>query len=208
MIGQPDHEGELRLLEEKANATYGKYKEFMDITGDLKSKTGEMKDDIKALATQLESEQGNVSVYTDRQAKALTIKAESELELAQQIDVLKFEEDSRLKLASEVKEHGGKINVAKKNIEDIQMKVTKVEQEKGNRDHSIKALEDEIASQDEVLNKMNKEKKHLSETQAKSNEDLIGAQEKVAHLSSVKSKLESTLDEIEGATDKEKKIQS
>merc|ERR1712106_434747 len=33
----------------------------------------------------------------------------------------------------------------------------------------------------------------------------MGAQEKVAHLSSVKSKLESTLDEIEGATDKEKK---
>merc|ERR1711915_639195 len=72
-------------------------------------------------------------------------------------------------------------------------------------DHTIKALQDEIASQDEVINKLNKEKKHLSETQAKSSEDLIVAQEKVAHLSSVKSKLESTLDEIEGAGDKEKK---
>merc|ERR1719483_1910367 len=103
MIGQPDPEGELRLLEEKANETYGNYKDSLDITGDLKSKMGEMKDDIKALSTQLESEQGNVSVYTDRQAKALTLKAEAECELAQQMDVLKFEEDSRLEMASEVK---------------------------------------------------------------------------------------------------------
>ena len=205
MIGLPNPEEELRLLEEQANATYGKYKEALDVTDDLKSKMGEMKGDIKALSTQLESEQGNISVYTDRQAKALAIKAEAEVELTQQMVVLKSEEDSRLELAAEVKEHGGKINVVKKDIEDIELQITKVEQEKGSKDHNIKALQDEMAGQDEVLNKMNKEKKHLSETQAKSNEDLIGAQEKVAHLSSVKSKLESTLDEIEGAGDKEKK---
>merc|ERR1712117_291036 len=48
-------------------------------------------------------------------------------------------------------------------------------------------------------------KKHLSATQAKSNEDLIGAEEKVKHLSQVKSQLESTLDQLEGGFDKEKK---
>merc|ERR1712121_305227 len=75
----------------------------------------------------------------------------------------------------------------------------------GNRDHTIKVLQDEIAEQDEFINKLNKEKKHLSSTQTKSNEDLIGAEEKVKHLSQVKSQLESTLDQLEGGLDKEKK---
>merc|ERR1712212_199165 len=73
------------------------------------------------------------------------------------------------------------------------------------RDHTIKVLQDEIADQDEVINKLNKEKKHIAETQAKSNDDMIAVNEKVDHLNSVKSKLESTLDELEGGLDKEKK---
>merc|ERR1711997_1260043 len=80
-----------------------------------------------------------------------------------------------------------------------------VEQEKGNRDHTIKTLQDEIAEQDEVINKLNKEKKHLASTQAKSAEDLVSAEEKVGHLSQVKSQLESTLDQLESGFDKEKK---
>merc|ERR1739848_929882 len=58
---------------------------------------------------------------------------------------------------------------------------------------------------DEVINKLNKEKKHVAENQAKSNEDLVVAEEKVNHLNSIKAKLEETLDELEGALDKEKR---
>merc|ERR1739838_193404 len=114
----------------------------------------------------------------------------------------------RIALAAEVKAHGGSIGAVKKDIEDVELAITKVEQEKGNRDHTIKTLQDEIAEQDEVINKLNKEKRHLSATQSKSNEDLILAEEKVQHLSSVKSQLESTLDQLEGGLDKEKKSRS
>merc|ERR1712223_1410204 len=55
---------------------------------------------------------------------------------------------------------------------------------------------------------LNKEKKHIAENQAKSLEDLQSAEEKVAHLSSIKGKLESTLDEIEGSVEKEKRSRS
>merc|ERR1712071_35701 len=165
MIGMPNPEEELRLLEEKANATYGEYKAALDVTADLESQMGNLKDEIAAMTKQLSEEQGNISVYTDRQAKALALKADAEVELA----------------------------------------ITKVEQEKGNRDHTIKTLQDEVSEQDEVINKLNKEKKHLSATQSKSSEDLILAEEKVSHLSSVKSQLESTLDQLEGGLDKEKK---
>merc|ERR1739848_892780 len=58
---------------------------------------------------------------------------------------------------------------------------------------------------DEVINKLNKEKKHVAENQDTSNEDLVVAEEKVNHLNSIKAKLEETLDELEGALDKEKR---
>merc|ERR1712142_793357 len=169
LIGMPNPEEELRLLEEKANATYGKYKEALDITKDLEQQNISLKDEIKALSKQLEQEQGNISIYTDRQAKANKLKSETEIELATQQGILADQEASRAELAAEVKHHSGSINVVKKDIEDIELAIAKVEQEKANRDHTIRALNDEIGEQDEMINKLNKEKKHVAENQAKSN---------------------------------------
>merc|ERR1711962_1785453 len=196
-IGLPNPEEELRKLEEEANASYGKYKEALDVTETLKGSLDGLKADIEAMGKQLAEEQGSISVYTDRQAKASALKAQTEAELAQQQAVLSQEESSRIALAAEVKAHSGSIGVVKKEIEDIELAISKVELEKGNRDHTIKVLQDEIAEQDEVINKLNKEKKHIAETQAKSNDDMVSANEKVEHLASIKSKLESTLGELE-----------
>merc|ERR1719154_265424 len=174
LIGLPNPEEELRLLEEKANATFGKYQEALDVTKSLEGQMGNLKDEIAA-------------------------KGEAEVELAQQQKVLTSEEASRVELAAEVKAHSGSISAVKKDIEDVELAILKVEQEKGNRDHTIKTLQNEVEEQDEVINKLNKEKKHLSSTQAKSSEDLAAAEEKVAHLMSVKSQLEATLDQLEGS---------
>merc|ERR1712059_175194 len=205
LIGLPNPEEELRLLEEAANAKYGSYKAALDVTADLQGSLDGLKSDIAAMGKQLAEEQGNISVYTDRQAKAVASKATAESELATQQAVLSQEEASRVELSGEVKAHSGSVGVVKKEIEDIELAISKVELEKGNRDHTIKVLQDEIAEQDEVINKLNKEKKHIAETQAKSNDDMISVNEKVNHLNSIKSKLESTLDELEGGLDRKKK---
>ena len=65
----PNPEEELRLLEEKANATYGEYIAALDVTEDLESQMGSLNDEISAMSKQLSEEQGNISVYMDRQAK-------------------------------------------------------------------------------------------------------------------------------------------
>merc|ERR1739844_151296 len=205
LIGLPNPEEELRLLEEKANATYGEYKAALDTTANLEGQLGDLKDEIAAMSKQLSEEQGNISVYTDRQAKALAVKGETEIELAAAQKVLAAEEASRVELAGQVKAHSGSIGAVKKDIEDVELAILKVEQDKGNRDHTIKSLQSEVGEQDEVINKLNKEKKHLSATQAKSSEDLAAAEEKVAHLMSVKSQLQSTLDQLDSGLDKEKK---
>merc|ERR1711936_1071481 len=176
-IGLPNPEEELRLLEEKANATYGVYKEKLETKEKLLAESAQIEEEKKALLKQIEKEQGNVSQYHERQAKISSQKAELEQESV----------------------------AIKKDIGDIEMVIQKLEQEKTNRDHTIKTLNDEIANQDEIINKINKEKKHISENGAKSAEDLQVSSEKVDHLMKVKSKLESTLDELEASHEKEKR---
>ena len=78
-------------------------------------------------------------------------------------------------------------------------------QEKTNKDHTIRGMNDEIAHQDELINKLNKEKKHIAESQSKQTEDLGAAEEKLDHLNKIKAKLEQTLDELEDSLQSEKK---
>merc|ERR1711997_844532 len=78
----------------------------------------------------------------------------------------------------------------------------------GNRDHTIRFLNDEISSQDEVINKINKEKKHVNEGASKASEDLQVVEEKANHLNNVKSQLEATLDELEDSVNREKRARA
>merc|ERR1712083_755503 len=68
LIGMPNPEEELRLLEEKANATYGVYKEKVDLKEKLLEDNKVIEEEKKVLLKQIEKEQGNVSQYHEKQA--------------------------------------------------------------------------------------------------------------------------------------------
>merc|ERR1712020_872007 len=146
--------------------------------------------EIAALTKQLESEQGNLTVYQERQTKAAGLKVKCEQELAQANKVLANEIDSRIAASEDTKKMNGEVAVIKKDIEDLELALQRLEQEKTNRDHTIRGLNDEVAQNDEAINKLNKEKKHIADNQAKSSDDLQAAEEKVNHLNGVKTKLE------------------
>merc|ERR1719260_600451 len=188
LIGMPNPEEELRLLEEKANATYGVYKEKLDTKEKLLAENQVIEDEKKALLKQIESEQGNVSQYHEKQAKISAQKADLENELAETQDKLAKAEQARIQATNDKKDLELESVAIKKDITDVEVVIQKLEQEKTNRDHTIKSLNDEITNQDEIINKLNKEKKHISENSAKSSEDLQIATEKVEHLMKVKSK--------------------
>ena len=135
-----------------------------------------IKEEAKALMAQLEKEQGNLSVYHDKQAKATSAIAGLEVDLANAQDALVAKEHSRQDAMADKKLLEQECLAVKKDIEDVDMAIQKIEQEKTNRDHTIRSLNDEIANQDEVINKLNKEKKHISENAAKSAEDLGAAE--------------------------------
>jgi uncharacterized protein (DUF3084 family) len=53
------------------------------------------------------------------------------------------------------------------------------EQDKATKDHQIRNLNDEIAHQDELINKLNKEKKNQGETNQKTAEELQVTSQKI-----------------------------
>merc|ERR1712077_10977 len=205
LIGAENLEDELRMLEEAAVAKFGAYEEQLKTKAKLGEENELIKEETKALIKQIEAEQGNLSQYTDQQDRALKLKADFENQLVAAGKKLVEMEEERIAATADKKVLEGENVIIKKDIEDIELAIQKLEQEKTNRDHTIRHLNDEIANQDEVINKLNKEKKHASETTAKANEDLQTAADKVDHLSKIKSKLESTLDELEDSHSKEKK---
>merc|ERR1719228_1059519 len=205
LIGQINLEEELKILEEKANAAYGAYEEAINVTKTLEAANIAIQEEQVALTKQLESEQGNLSQYQERQAKAAALKADTEVRLGEAQKELADQEVARQALTADKKTMEGEITVIKKDMEDLEMVLQKLEQEKTNRDHSIRSLSDEVAQVDEVINKLNKEKKMIGDNQSKAFEDLQASEDKVAHLNSIKSKLESTLGELEDGVNREKR---
>merc|ERR1719264_2104841 len=205
LVGQMNPEQELAILEDRVKEVFGSYQEALDVTKQLEAEGVNVKEEIGALTKQLEAEQGNLTVYQDRQAKAAGQKAKCENELVSANNVLKNEIDARIAASEITKSMNGEVLVIKKEIEDLELALQRLEQEKTNRDHQIRGLNDEVAQNDEAINKLNKEKKHIGDTQAKSSDDLQAAEEKVGHLNGVKSKLESTLDELEDGANREKR---
>ena len=205
LIGQPNPEQELKDLEEKCKETYGAYEDAVNVTKQLEADNLMIKDEIAALTKELSSKSGDMAVYQERQAKALAMKAEAEIELSNCQSKLAQEEASRQDLAAEKKILEAGIGLKKKDLDDVRLALQKVEQEKSSREHAIKGLNDEIAEQDEMINRLNKEKKLVGEHSAKSSEDLQAAEDKVNHLLNIKKKLESTLDDLENSLEREKR---
>jgi len=205
LVGMPNPEEELRHLEEKAKSTYGVYIEQLNTKERLLKENVIIEDEKKEILKQIEKEQGNMSEYHEKQAKYSAQKADLEIQLQDDQDLLVKIEQKRQLATNDKKSLEQECQAVKKDIDDVNMAIQKIEQEKTNRDHTIRSLNDEIANQDETINKLNKEKKHLSENAAKSSEDMQGASDKVDHLTKIKQKLEQTLDELESSLEREKR---
>merc|ERR1711970_1653049 len=158
------------------------------------------------LLVTLESCKGKAIEFIEKQAKLTAQKADFEGQIGDLTARLQSEEDARLKLVQEKKKGENEAFSFKKDTEDMELTVQKGENEKATKDHSIRSLNDEIAHQDELINKANKEKKIFQETNQKNAEELQGVEDKCNHLNKVKVKVEQTLDELEDSLEREKKI--
>merc|ERR1711981_101225 len=96
MIGMRDVEGELGALEEECNKVYGGYDEQVKTKERLLEENVLIKEEKKALSAQLQSEQGNIGEYTDRQAMMSAQKADLEREIEERQAYLAAMEQERV----------------------------------------------------------------------------------------------------------------
>merc|ERR1712203_432614 len=133
LIGQIDLTEELALLETKAKKAYGAYEEQVNTKARMEQENVEMEEEKKALLAQLQAEQGNLSEYTDRQSAANIAKTKLESGLVDAGNKLVDMEAARQQAT-----------FIKKALEDLEISIQKLEQEKTNRDHTIRTLNGEI----------------------------------------------------------------
>merc|ERR1719500_265300 len=88
--------------------------------------------------------------------------------------------------------------------EDLLSKIAKLEDIKGGLQKEINALNTKI-HQEELINKLNKEKKSITESKMKEEEQIQSFDDKCNHLNKLKIRLEKSLDEVEDSWEREKK---
>merc|ERR1719420_1131998 len=90
-------------------------------------------------------------------------------------------------------------------IKELENTCEKCEEDKCTKDNQIHTLKEEIAHQEELISKLQKEKKAGGEGRQKTEEDIQAMEDRCNHLSKVKGKLEQSLDECEDSLEREKK---
>jgi myosin heavy subunit len=108
LIGRINLEDELRMLEEAAVAKFGAYEEQLKTKDRLGEENELIKEETKALIKQLESEQGNLSQYTDQQERASKAKADYEQKLVAAGQKLIQMEEERVQATADKKSPRGR----------------------------------------------------------------------------------------------------
>ena len=118
---------------------------------------------------------------------------------------IKGEEDSK----SSLEQQQGKViqdaDRLRGEIKILESQMEACEEDKSTKDNQIRTLKEEIAHQEELIAKLQKEKRGVGDSRQKTEEDTQALEDKCNHLNKVKGKLEQALDECEDALEREKK---
>merc|ERR1712109_149984 len=118
---------------------------------------------------------------------------------------IRGEEDAIANLESasnKVKSDGDKL---KGEIKTLEASLEANEEDKNTKDNQIRTLKEEMAHQEDMVAKLQKEKRGAGDSKQKTEEDIQAMEDKCNHLNKVKGKLEQALDEVEDALEREKK---
>jgi len=201
-------EDEMRALEEKAAKALEDLEKETAKNKVLEAANLGLSEEKNNLLMMVDAGKSGLSEFTDKINKLQSQKSDLEGQLNETSDRLQQEEEARNQLFQGKRKTEQELGTLKKDIEDLELSISKGDQDKATKDHQIRNLNDEIAHQDELINKINKEKKHLQECNQKTAEDLQAVEDKCNHLNKVKAKLEQTLDELEDSLEREKKLRS
>merc|ERR1712241_212797 len=90
-------------------------------------------------------------------------------------------------------------------ITALEGKLGAAESDRADKDDQIRTLKEEIDHQNDMIGKLQREKKSGQESKQKTEEDTQSIEDRCNHLARLKSKLEQSLDEAEDSLEREKK---
>jgi len=88
------------------------------------------------------------------------------------LERLSLEEDARQQLAQQKRKLEQELGSVRKDVENLEIAASKADGDKTTKDHQIRALNTEVQEQDQLIHKLNKEKKMLQEANQKSAEEI------------------------------------
>merc|ERR1711935_920993 len=134
---------------------------------------------------------------------------------AQKNDLQKQVKETHARVAAEedaianLEQQGGKVKQdadrLRASIHTLENGLQTTEEDKMTKDNQIRTLKEEIAHQEEMVVKLQQEKRGAGESRQKNEEDIQAMEDKCNHLNKVKGKLEQALDECEDSLEREKK---
>merc|ERR1712241_722692 len=93
-------------------------------------------------------------------------------------------------------------------IQALEGKLGAAESDRADKDDQIRTLKEEIDHQNDMIGKLQREKKSGQENKQKTEEDTQSIEDRCNHLARLKSKLEQSLDEAEDSLEREKKAKA
>ena len=94
LIGLPNPEEELRVMEEKANKAYGAYMEQLNTKAELEGENATLSAELDQMKQKIAAEQGDLGQYQERMAKASAQKADLEVQMEEARNKLQGERNT------------------------------------------------------------------------------------------------------------------
>jgi len=157
-IGQKSDSDEIEAMEAEAAIHCSKYDEHKAVYDKCKKENDAMEKEKEEILEKIASEQGDLGQYTAKVSKLQSEIAQLEADLKAEQDSLNKEEKRKNEMAATKRQLEGDLGTFKKDIDDIELAIQKADVDKANKDYQIRSLNDNIATQDELISKLNKEK--------------------------------------------------
>ncbi|CAB4060976.1 MYH6_7 [Lepeophtheirus salmonis] len=138
----------------------------------------------ETLRSETQELEDNLSKELDKQVNEVAKRLQEEEETCNAINnvIRKLDSDSKR---------------LKDDSRSMDAKIQQCEEDRETKDSQIRSLKEELIHQEDLVNKLMKEKKMSAENRQKTEEDLQIAEDRTNHLNRLKVKLEQNLDEIE-----------
>merc|ERR1712214_179085 len=201
LIGRPNPEEELRVLEEQANAVYGKYDEQLKTKARLLEENEAIKEEKKALMAQLEKEQTN----RDHTIKSLNDEIANQDEVINKLNkekkhisenAAKSQED--LQVAEDKVNHLNQIkNKLESTLDELESSYEKEKRGRANIEKERRKIEGELKVMQETVSELERTRKELENAIQRKEKDASGLMSKLEDEQSLVAKVQKTIKEIQ-----------